>query len=228
MLVTKKCAICGAEFTFDDDVLVNMWTKPNSEGAKLYYNLWHYYVELCPSCGYASKDVSQCINKSIVKDQKYNMISNNNTVRDLMAGRPNHLENYLKASVYYASINDKLNESLCKLQAGDAIYGEMIYWKEYMLDDSNVVAKARSNDTIAEFRALADELYTQAIKGLKEYLKENPNDADYIILLAGTLCDGDKMQKIQGVNMLNKLKVANGLTLNQKKMIKFLIGMVRA
>lgn len=228
MIVTKKCAICGAEFSFDDEIVVNAWTRPNSEAAKLYFNLWHYNVELCPNCGYASKDVSKCYNKEIIKDPKLQMISKNTTVSDLIAARPNKLEHYLRASLYYKSVNDKLNEALCNLQAGDTIYGEIIYWKEYMLDDSNVVNKARSNDVVNEFKSLADELYDTAVKGLKEYLRENPNDVDYIILLAGILCDGSKMQRIQGVNMLNKLKAVTGLSMNHKKMIKFLIGMVRA
>ena len=68
-----------------------------------------------------------------------------------------------------------------------------------MLDDSNVVNKAKSNDIVNEFKSFADELYDNAVKGLKEYLRENPNDVDYIILLAGILCDGSKMQRIQGV-----------------------------
>ena len=156
------------------------------------------------------------------------MITKNTTVQDLIAARPNKLEHFLRAILYYKSINDKLNEALCNLQAGDEIYGEIIYWKEYMLDDSNVVNKAKSNDIVNEFKSFADELYDNAVKGLKEYLRENPNDVDYIILLAGILCDGSKMQRIQGVNMLNKLKTVTGLSMNHKKMIKFLIGMVRA
>lgn len=227
MLVTKKCSICGAEFTFDDQIAVNMFVAPNSEGAKLYFNLWHFNVELCPNCGYASRDVSKCVNKQIIKDAKFQMIAENNTVRDLIAARPNKLEHYLRASLYYQSINDKLNASLCNLQAGDTIYGEMIYWKEYMLDDSTPVLAAKNKPIYDEFRSFADELFAEAIKGLKEYLRDNPNDANYIILLAGTLCDGDKMQRIQGVNMLNKLKAVPGLTMDQKKMVKFLIDMVR-
>lgn len=227
MIVTKKCAICGAEFSFDDTIVVNMLTRPNSDGAKLYFNLWHFNPEMCPNCGYASRDVSKCLNSNITKDKKYDMVVENPVVKELMSARPNKLPNFLRAGLYYNSIKDKLNESLCYLQAGDTIYGEMIYWREYMLDDSNSVAKARSNKVIEEFRAFADDLYAQAVKVLKEYLRDNPNDVNNIILLAGTLCDGNKMQKIQGVNMLNKLKAVTGLSMDQKKMIKFLIGMVR-
>lgn len=227
MLVTKKCAICGTEFSFEDSITTNMFMTPNSEGAKLYFNLWHFNVEKCPNCGYASKDVSRCVNSSITKDKKYEMIPDNKIVKSLSSARPNKLEHYLRASLYYRSIKDKLNESLCNLQAGDLIYGEMIYWKEYILEDNTKLNTVQNDKTYSEFKAFADELYTQAVKGLKEYLRDNPNDVDYIILLAGTLCDGGKMQKIQGVNMLNKLKTVKGLTLNQKKIIKFLIDMVR-
>lgn len=227
MIVTKKCAICGAEFSFDDSITVNMLTRPNSDGAKLYFNLWHFNVEMCPNCGYASKDVSTCINTSITKDKKYDMVVENPVVKELSGARPNKLAHYLRAGIYYSSIKDKLNESLCYLQAGDTIYGEMIYWRDYMLDESNSVSKAKSKEVLDEFRAFADELYALAVKDLKEHLRDNPNDVNNIILLAGTLCDGNKMQKIQGVNMLNKLKSVSGLSMDQKKMIKFLIGMVR-
>lgn len=229
MIVTKKCAVCGYHFNFDDTLTTNMYLSPNSEGAKLYFDLWHFNVEKCPNCGYASKDVSTCLNNSIVKDAKYDMISKNKIVKTLNSARPNKLEHYLKASLYYKSVNDKLNESLCNLQASDLIYGEMLYWKDYILDDSaNTMNAVQNKKEYEELKTFADELYVHAIAGLKEYFKENPSDVDHIILLAGTLSDGNKMQKIQAVNMLNKLKTVKGLTLNQKKMIKFLLEMIRA
>ena len=229
MLVTKKCAICGSQFNFDDTIITNLYLSPNSEGAKLYFDLWHFNIEKCPNCGYASKDVSKTINSAVIKDQKYDLISQQPIIKILNSARPNKLEHYLKASYYYQSIGDKLNECLCNLQASDLIYGEMLYWKDYILDDStntiNAVQNKREYDAFKEF---SDELYLVAIKQLKEYLKANPNDVDNIILLAGTLSDGNKMQKIQAVNLLNKLKTVKSLTLNQKKMIKFLLDMIRA
>ena len=227
MIVTKKCAVCGNQFSFDDSITTNVYMTPNSDGAKLYFNLWHYNVEKCPNCGYASKDVSKCVNKAITKDPQYESVPDNKIVKSLNGARPNKLEHYIRASMYYKSIGDKLNVALCHLQAGDLIYGEMIYWKEYVLDNNSTYTTVENKKVYDGFKKFADELYAAAVKELKEYLHENPNDVDNIILLAGTLSDGNKMQKIQGVNLLNKLKTIKGLTNNQKLMIKFLISMIR-
>ena len=44
MLKKIKCAVCGAENIVSDELQVNPLIAPNSRGAKLYFDLWHFYL----------------------------------------------------------------------------------------------------------------------------------------------------------------------------------------
>ena len=58
----SKCAICGYEFSYRERVEDNPFVLPHSDGARYYYNLWHYPVEVCPNCGY----VCNLLNKHLI------------------------------------------------------------------------------------------------------------------------------------------------------------------
>ncbi len=216
-----KCAICGLEFTYDDRIAVNAFTKPRSEGAKYYYNLWHFNIERCPQCGYASKSVSRTYNKKIVEEEKYQGISEMEIIKELNEARPNRVESYLLASYYYESIGDTLNQAKCLLQSGDLLYAELMYWDEYVLDDSDSISAIISKRHYGELKKFADNLFNSGVQKLEEFVKENPHDIDAILLLGGSLCDGDKVQSIKGARYLTSLKNMN-LTAGQRLALDFL------
>ena len=58
---------------------------------------------------------------------------------------------------------------------------------------------------------------------LENYLKNNPDDIDMQLLLAGTLSDGDKIQEMKSAKILSVLKTKD-LTLKQKSALKFLLN----
>ncbi len=201
-----KCGICGLEFVYDDQVAVDPFTKPRSEGAKYYYDLWHFNVERCPHCDYAAKRVSSTYNKNIIKEEKYLGIKEMEIIKELNEARPNRVESYLLASYYYESIGDTLNNAKCLLQAGDLLYGELMYWDEYVLDDGDSISAIISKRHYNELKGFADNIFNTAIERLEDFVKNNPNDVDAVLLLGGTLGDGDKVQAIKGTRYLNSLK----------------------
>ena len=206
MEIKTKCGICGLEFTYDDQMVVNPFTKPRSEGAKYYYNLWHINVERCPHCDFVAKKVSSTYNKKIVEDEKYQGIKEMDIIKELNEARPNRVESYLLAAYYYESIGDTLNNAKCLLQAGDLLYAELMYWDEYVLDDGDSISAIISKRHYNELKGFADNIFNTAIERLENFVKDNPNDIDAVLLLGGTLCDGDKVQAIKGSRYLNSLK----------------------
>lgn len=225
MKITKKCAICDYEFTYDDKFSENPYITPNSAGSKYYYDLWHFMVEMCPNCGYASKDISQTLNKKIISDIKYNTIKDMQIIVDMNEARPNMILQYLKASVYYASIGEKLSEIKCMLQASDLIYAEMMYWDEYVLDKTDETRALASQKQYDEFKKFSDSLFNRAIWELEKYSALHPEDLDTALLLAGTLGDGDKLQSIKGVRLLNSLK-NKPLSAGQKQALDYLFDSI--
>ena len=223
MKKTTKCGICGYEFTYDDRLSTNVFTTPNGVGAEYYYNLWHYFVACCPQCGYASKDISHTFHRKIVQDEKYQAIEEMELLQELYSARPNKIGDYLKASYYYESIGDTVNEFKCLLQASDLVFAEIIYWEEYIYDPVDSVSSIIGKTQIDEFRKFADNLFNSAISKMEEYVKNNPDDLDIQILLAGTLGDGDKIQMMKSVKLLNSIKSKN-LTDQQKNAVQFLMN----
>ena len=219
---TKKCAICGYEFSFEDKFFEHPFVQPHGEGAQYYYDLWHFDIEGCPKCGYASKDVSHTFNKKIIQDDQYNSIDNIEIIRELDAARPNRVSKFLKGAHYYKSIGDKLNEIKCLLQAGDLVFAELMYWEDYIFDDSSSVSSLIGKSQSEEIEKFADHLINSGVKKLEDYIAQNSDDFDAQIILAGTLGDGDKLQTIKSAKILSNLKTKN-LTLAQKKAVKFLL-----
>ncbi len=206
-----KCGICGLEFSYNDQVAVNPFTKPRSEGAKYYYDLWHFNIERCPHCDYVAKQVSSTFNKKIIEDEKYLGIKEMEIIKELNEARPNRVESYLLASYYYESIGDMLNNAKCLLQAGDLLYAELMYWDEYVLDNGDSISAIISKRHYNELKGFADSIFNTAIERLESFVKDNPDNVDAILLLGGTLGDGDKVQAIKGTRYLNSLK---GMHLN--------------
>lgn len=206
MEIKTKCCVCGLEFTYNDEVSINSFTKPRTEGAKYYYDLWHFNVERCPNCNYTAKAVNRTFNKKIINDEKYQGISEMDIIKDLNCARPNRVESYLLASYYYESIGDMLNNAKCLLQSGDLLYAELMYWDEYVMDNGDSISTIINKRQYNEFKSFADNLFNTAIDRLEEYVRENNSDIDAIILLAGTLCDGDKVQALKGARYLNSLR----------------------
>lgn len=222
MIKKIKCVICGTESLIDDVFDTHPFTKPVSEGANYYYNLWHFNVEMCPNCKYASKDISITDNKEIVLIEDYKNISNNAIIKKLYGARPNRLEHYLRAAKYYESIGDDLNSSICYLQAYDIVYGEIIYWKESIFDNEDGESEQNKIEK-EEYTAFADNFYNKGIEYLKSYCKYHDTDYDMFLLLSGFLCDGTEVQRLEGINLIQKLKDTKGLIKKQKLALRFLM-----
>jgi hypothetical protein len=225
MRITKKCGICDYEFTYDNRTYVDPLVAPHDEGAKYYYDLWHYFIEKCPKCGYASEDIAKVVDKSIVKNDWYNAVKDMPILVTLERARPNRIADYLCASVYYDSIGDLLNYAKSMLQASDLVYAEMMYWEEYVLDDIDTLSSVQNKAQYKEFKDFADGLFTKGLEALENYVQDFTNDIDAMILLAGTLITGSNLQKIKGTSMLSKLKGVR-LTAGQKKALEYLMNKI--
>lgn len=226
MKVNKKCGVCGYSFTYDNTVSENPYVMPHSDGAKYYYNLWHGFVEKCPNCGYASLDLASCRKKDIVQDNIYMAVSDMPTLVALRGARPNRIADYLSAGIYYQEIGDMFNYAICMLQAGDMVYGEIMYWNEYVLDNSTSISAIQNKKLINEFKNFADGISHKGLTALEGFIKDYPEDIDAKILLAGQYLSGDKMQKMKGANILKGLhgeKLSNG----QKLAIAFLQSRIK-
>lgn len=203
----KICAVCGHRNEVSENILVNEFITTHSEGAKEYFDLWHFPIEKCENCGYSSRDIFKCENKNIqyLQSNKYNDL-----LKNLSEARPNDIRSYYDASRYYELIGDKKNQALCLIQAGDAVYNEIMYWKVYILTE---------DESCKELYDFAEELYLMGIQILKDYISINPSDLDMQILWAGVLNDSN--DKSLSYAIINKLKQEN-LTNNQKNIINFL------
>lgn len=221
MRITKKCGICGYEFTYDNDIYVDPLVLPFDEGARYYYDLWHDFVEVCPHCGYASFDVSNAIDKSIIKNEWFNSLKDMPIIKTLERARPNRIADYLSASIYYDSIGNRIDYAKCMLQASDLVYAEMMYWDEYMLDSNDSLSAIQNKFQYNEFKEFADGLFVKGVDALDDYVKDFTNDIDALILLAGVLNTGDKIQQIKGASIINKLNDMK-LTPKQKLSVEFL------
>lgn len=217
-MTTKKCTVCGYKFTFDNQIRTNLFISDKNVGAKAYFDLWHFFVERCPECGYASKDISACENKKIVKDKNYKL-DNPEMVEKLNGARPNIIANYLYAEKYYESMGDLLNQAKCIFQSADLVYGELMYWEEYILDDYDF----DDDPDYIEIVSFAEELFSKGLKVLGKYIEINPSDYDAKILYAGILSDGSSIQKMQGIKELKTLLQNPNLTSIQKAMVEYLL-----
>lgn len=222
----KKCVLCDYEFEYDDKSSESPFVKPHSEGAKYYYDLWHFHIDKCPKCGYASKDISHTFNKRVTHDEEYKNIANMNIIKELNNARPNSVQFYIEGGYYYDSIGDKLNSAKCLLQAGDYVYAELLYWDEYIFDSGDSVSALMSKSQYDELKNFGDGLFNSALSRLEQYIKENPDNIDAQLLLAGSLLDGDKIQVIKGTKILSGLK-GKSLTQGQKLAFEFLQDDVR-
>jgi len=220
-----KCGVCGFEFEYNDINRSNPFVTPYNDGAKYYYDLWHFAVIQCPNCGYCAKNITTSQNKTVIKDSKYLGISNMDLIKELNSTRPNKVEPYLKASYYYESIGDVLNQVKCLLQAGDCVYGELMYWEDYVFDNSDSISVIINRNLYNEIKKFADYLYNTAVENLETYVKENDNDMDSFILLAGTLLDGNKIQSMKGTKYLTSIKTER-LTIAQKSALDFLLNSI--
>lgn len=225
--MVKQCCICGYKYASRGG-----WENshplatPQSDGARLYFNLWHFPIDVCPECGYASRDISQCINKKIIEDEGYLAINDMPVLTELNGARPNSIGLYLKAGAYYRTIGEKYNEALCYLQASDLVFAEIIYWKQYLFDNTDAYTAYRSKGIYNDFRDFADKFYNQAIELIDEWVNKHPSDIDAKLVLAGALSDGNSMQKMRSVKILNTLKSAS-ISTDQKKILAFLLGDIR-
>lgn len=202
----KTCAICGKENLISDEIFVDRFVTQNTQGAKLYFDLWHFNIEKCGSCGFASKDISKCENTSI----KYISDSIDYICKDLNDVRSNRISDYIHASKYYDMIGDKKSKALCLIQAGDMVYTEIMYWKEYILTE---------DEKVPELYGYAENLYNEGVDVLKDYIDSNPKDIDMQILLSGVLLDSkDKSLGYSMLQSLKKLPLSN----DQKLILDFL------
>ncbi|MBQ7351491.1 MAG: hypothetical protein IJW59_01295 [Clostridia bacterium] len=222
MKVTKKCGICGYNFTYDDNVYVAGFIRPASEGAKYYYDLWHFFAEECPECGYSCKDVSKTFYKKIINDPNYSAVDDNVIIKELKKARPNRVDLYVKSSIYYQSIGENYLSAISMLQAGDLVYAELMYWEEFVFDNTNSVSALINKSQYNEIKKYADKLYLDGVALLEDVVKDDPQNIDAQLLLAGTLSDGNKIQVMRAVKILNSLKSV-GLTKGQKSALEFLL-----
>ena len=223
----KECCVCGYKYTHSGG-----WenshplTTPQTDGAKLYFDLWHFQIDVCPECGYASRDISKCMNKKIVEDDGYLSIDDLPVLKDMNDARPNSIGLYLKAGAYYMSIGEKYNEALCYLQASDLVFAEIIYWQQYLFDNSDAYSAYRSKSIYGDFKDFADKFYNRAIALLEEWIQKRPMDIDAKLVLAGALSDGNSMQKMRSIKLLTSLK-SDRISTEQKKILTFLLGDIK-
>ena len=171
-------------------------------------------------------DITKCSNKDIISSDKVKNISKMDILVELNNTRPNRIECYMKAACYYESIGDVYNEILCLFQAGDLVYGELMYWQEYVFDNTDSIAKLINQTQYNELKKFGDVMFNSAIEKLETYVRDNPHDIDAKLLLAGNLCDGNKVQVLQGSKILSTL---HSYPLSQMQMLalSFLEGQVR-
>lgn len=218
MRITKKCAVCGYKFTFDNDIRTNLLISDKNVGAKGYFDLWHFFIEKCPKCGYASADVSNCKNKKALKDGGFKL-DEMEMIEKLEEARPNQVADYLYGAKYYESIGDKLNEAKCLFQSADQVYAELIYWEEYILDEEDL----DDDPDYIEIEGFAEDLFAKGLKILGEHIEINPLDYDAKILHAGICSDGGSVQKMQGIRELKTLLADTNLTEKQRAMVEYLL-----
>lgn len=204
-----KCAICGKDSNLPEKVVVNKFLEPNSEGAKLYFDLWHFDIQKCDNCGYVSRDITKCANVNII-NSKLNI--NQKIIDELQSARANQIENYIVGSLYYESIGDHKSQALCLIQAGDLVYNEILYWKEYVLTE---------DETCEDFYSFANNLYNKGTSLLKDYIETNPIDIDMQLLFAGIMLDGEDNEILIGRAMLQKIENLE-ITYSQKLILDFL------
>ena len=205
----KICAICGQKNMVTDRVFVNEFITTYSDGAKEYFDLWHFPIERCENCKFASRDISECHNNNVryLQANSYESI-----LKQLNEARPNNIKEYIDASRYYQLIKDIKTQALCLLQAGDCVYNEIVYWKQYILTE---------DEKCEELYSFGNDLYDEAIVLLKTYLVENPDDIDMQLLLAGVLSDAK--DKSISFALLQKIKTKK-LNNTQKRIFDFLIN----
>ncbi len=226
-VMIKECCVCGYKYTSKGG-----WenshplTTPHTDGAKLYFDMWHFQIDVCPECGYASRDISKCVNKKIIEDEGYLAIDDLPVLKEMSDARPNSIGLYLKAGAYYKSIGETYNEALCYLQASDLVFAEIIYWQQYLFDDSDAYTAYRSKGIYNDFKDFADKFYNRAIELLEEWVKIRPRDVQARLVLAGALSDGNAIQKMRSVKILNAMKTEK-ITNEQKKVLSFLLGDIR-
>ena len=223
MLDEVKCAICDTLVKADTQIISHPLLKPISEGAKYYYDLWHFPVCYCPNCKYASADISTTQNRNIILDIAYISIANHKILKKLYGARPNHIEAYFRAGYYYDSIADDKMAALCYLQAYDAVYSEIMYWDENIFEENNNKEITTEKES---FKSFGDDLFQKGIQHLKKYVSNNAKDYDMFLVLAGFMFDGSKVEKMEGINILQKLKSVSSLTKNQKMTIQYLCNLV--
>ncbi len=217
MVYKKKCAICGSENTFDNEVKTCKILTPHKLEEKYYFNLWHTNVEMCDKCGFVSFNIEQCLNSEIINNINYLKINENEMVKQLHNYQQNNLVQFLKCGFYYNKINDKFNEALSYLQASEEVLRVVRYLKQELFDDVK-----SDNDLINNFLSYADKLFNYGIAVLLKLYNENKNNAELNIVLAGSLLDGDEKQELMGKEILNYTKQLK-LSSLQKRTIKYLL-----
>jgi len=220
-MVTKRCCVCGYQFSFDNELRTNLHISPKNKGAKGYFDLWHFFVERCPNCGYASIDITKTENKDIVKSKRYSL-PQKDILEELAEARPHKIGDYLLAEVYYESINDQCNRAKCLFQAADLVYAEIMYWVDYIFDTEDG-GKLQDDMQYVRFESFAEELYDKGLKVLRDYIASHPDDVEAEILYAGICSDGSSTQKIQGIKALKKLMLDPRLTAHEKEIVAYLL-----
>lgn len=208
----KICAKCNHTNLIEKDKKYTDIVKSIRVGAKEYMCLWHFPIEMCENCNYASRDISKYTDVNIPQIE-IDKIVNSPTLIAFNEMRDNKIIDYLLASLYYKYLGDKLNSALCMLQAGDDFYGEFTAYIDYNLESDD--------DEIDRIEKVGKNFYDQAIDMLKGYCSENPLDYKYKLLLIGVLMDNGTSGQIEGNIMLKNIDTKN-LDAEEKKIYNFL------
>lgn len=222
MQFTKTCCNCGYTFTFENSIITNLMISPKNVGAKGYFDLWHFYIEKCPECGYSSLDISNIVDKDFLKSPEFNAPIDPVLV-ELEECRPNKIRDYILAERYYEHIGDTLLSAKCYLQAGDLVYEEILYWNDYVYDN-DLIEGDTSDTQYIKMQTFAEELYSKGTTLLKDYLENNPDDIDHQILYAGIISEGSSVEKVQGLRKLKELRENPLLSSSQKAMIDYVMS----
>ena len=209
----KCCAICQKSNEFNTSIPSSIFTKPRKVEEKAYFDMWHRIVNVCPECGYASFDISECRNKNIIKDKNYLDIPTMSIVEELNNYVPSRLPYLLQAAKYYNSIHDEFNEAIAYLQASDTICG---------IVNKLLLEFDFGEDQDSHLFACADVFYNNALKLLEKLINENPENVELYIIYGGALLDGNDLEEKKGIKILKEALNHNTSSL-QNKVIKYLL-----
>lgn len=208
-----KCAHCGKVREIQEFSLENYYNDiniPTKSGAREYFKLWHFPLQICFNCNYSAIDISNAtkLEKTIISSREYQEIFNDELLQNLQNVGNSDLPN----QVAYAYLMDKTENYLeagrAYLCASDFAYSQFIRW--IIMEDESGDDNISVNDKILRLslEKYCDRLFEKAVYNLKKaYNKDKTIESE--ILLIGALLSGDESEKEIAKQLIDKLEMRN-------------------